>query len=459
MSLAYNHRAALGCWINDMRNEAVYLERWPASVLDDRTVKGIVGCLELASQAGFNEFSVFGLLITYAWPPDIATAVDDVRRRQVNKVLQAAHNRGLKVLYGLGVYSWGFDRIIAGDPEVRGSNPQAMCGSRAKSWQWMQNVVDYILTEFDFDGFHLEASDQGRCTCSSCAQKGDVEYYSELNERTAEYIRNRWPDKVLMVNLCGYLGHGTGRVVAVEELGYLVELGQHLDFLIDPGHLGFYVEEGSRPDLLRRLQCDFGTSGGTWVYPPQRWNRLNWFLPHTMRTGRHIKQLYAEGGRAMEYYMGPVINPGVELNIAFGGRQLSDVGKGSRDILAEVIETLYRPRNVKARDALVRIVQRAEQAYFENWSPQPPPPTESPGELHIAPLLGATPGTAAYLTELWGWPVMNSIGRAAYRRELITILGELTRIEDGFSDGGRLERIKVCINNGIADIDKLDSVG
>ena len=30
---------------------------------------------------------------------------------------------------------------------------------------------DYLLDAFDFDGFHLETSDQGRCTCARCGRK------------------------------------------------------------------------------------------------------------------------------------------------------------------------------------------------------------------------------------------------------------------------------------------------
>lgn len=450
MTRAYHHRAAFGCWINDMRNKSMPYENWPYGILDDQTAESIIGCLELQRQAGFNEFCVFGLLATRDWPMDISSAASADRRQKVNRILKAAHERGIKVNYGLGVYSWGFDEIIKNCPDVRGPNPGAMCGSSPRSWEWMKKVMDFILAEFDIDGFHLEASDQGRCTCPSCAKQGNVEYYSRLNGITAEYIRSKFPDKILMVNMCGYIPFGSH--VSDEDKKHLVTLSRHLDYLIDAGHRGCFIEENSRPEFIRALKCDFGTSGGTWVYPPQRWNRLRWFLPHTMRTDQHIRQLYGNGGRAVEYYMGPTINPGVEVNIAFGGRILSDVSRKHEEVLSEVLETLYKPKTTVACSKIVRIFKRAENAYFGHWSvdrivehDKMPPP----GELHpIVYLLGRSPGPAAYLRD----PYMNSQGRTAYRKELISILDDTRKIENDIGDNSRLRRIKTCIKNVVKDI-------
>jgi len=455
MTRAYNHRSAFGCWINDMRNKAMPRENWPYGVLDDQTVESIIGCLELQRQAGFNEFCTFGLLVTRDWPVDISSAVSEDRRQKVNTIIKAAHERGIKLLYGLGVYSWGFDEIIKNCLEVRGPNPGAMCGSSPEAWCWMQKVIDYILAEFDVDGFHLEASDQGRCSCPSCAKQGNVEYYSRLNGITAKYIRSKWPDKILMVNMCGYIHLDTK--IETADMKYLVDLSRHLDYIIDPGHRGQFIEEKSRKNFIQSLQCDYGTSGGIWVYPPQRWNRLRWFLPHTIRTGQHLKQLYEDGGRAVEYYMGPTVNPGVEVNIAFGGKLLSDVEKDVEKILAEVVEMLYRPKNSAACVQLVDIFQRAENAYFDHWTPDDIAEVEKlgiPGELHpIVYLLGHAPGPAAYLRK----PYMDSGGRTAYKKEMISILNDIRTIESGIAAKTRVTRIKTCIKNTIWDIDSCEN--
>ena len=38
---------------------------------------------------------------------------------QVDRLIHIIHSMVLQLIYGLGVYSWGFDTIIQNDPEVR----------------------------------------------------------------------------------------------------------------------------------------------------------------------------------------------------------------------------------------------------------------------------------------------------------------------------------------------------
>jgi hypothetical protein len=456
MATAFAHRTAFGVWINDMRNQALPNENWPYVVLDEQTIQGITDCLDLAARAGFNEFDVFGLLVSFSWPVDIVSAVDPERRRRVNQILDAAHQRGLKVLCGLGVYSWGFDEIIAHDPAVRGPNPHAMCGSREESWRWMARVVDFILSEFAVDGFHLESSDLGRCTCSECARQGDVQYHSAINARTAAYIKDKWPNKTLLVNMCGY-SQDWSKKVAPNEVQYLVDLSRHLDALIDNGNAGHYIRPEMRADVARQLHCALGTAGGTWVYPPQRWERLRWFLPYMAHTGQHIKNIYAAGGRALEYYMGPTLNPGVEVNIAFGGRLLCDVDRSCDDVLGEVLEEIYRPKQAGALSKLASIYRRAEDAFFANWTPQTPP-GEEPNEIMTNPLFGTTPEPPFYLTENYTYPhAMTRAGRAAYRRALCALLPDLRALDGACADQGRLQRIGICIGAVLADIEAIDA--
>lgn len=453
MALTYNHRVAFGVWINDMRNEGMPGKDWPYVVMDERTVEDIIGCLQLQAKAGFNEFDIAGLFVSHFWPVDIVSAVDKDRRRQINRILEAAHNLGIKVIDTLGVYSWGFKKIIESCPELGVTSKDAMCGSKPESWVWMKKVIDYIASEFEIDGFHLESSDLGRCTCPLCREKGDVEYHCGLNKQTAEYIRSRWPEKILMVNMCGYTGWRP--LCPPEDKKHLLDLGDTLDYLIDPGHLGFFIEEESRREFISALSCDFGTSGGFWIYPPQRWNRLRWFLPYTMKTAQHIAGLYAEGGRAVEYYMGPTINPAVEVNITFGGKFLSDTGKGIKEILVEVIDELYRPKDSSTCNRLADIFQRAESAYFDQWSEDrifKDHARPGPGELHLEPLTGRDPGPARYLK----LPFLDSVGRAVYREKLLLILRDLSKIETCIRDKERIRRIEVCIRATIEDIDSIE---
>ena len=201
----YKHRVQFGAWINDMRNEALPRENWPCKILDDSTEKSIIECLELGRQTGFNQFDVFGLFATDSYPLDIKRAFADKQRKtRVNRILKAARDRGIKNIFGLGVYSWGFDEIIQHDPSVRGPNKHAMCGSAPESFQWQTKLIDVILAEIDVDGFHLESADLGRCTCERCAPINNVQYHCRLNAQTADYIRSQASDKVVSSIMLGW---------------------------------------------------------------------------------------------------------------------------------------------------------------------------------------------------------------------------------------------------------------
>lgn len=450
MPAAYTFRTAQGVWINDMCNRSFPNRQWPCVEMDDRSCEDLKASIRLQAASGFDSLTVFGLLTASSWLPDLRRTVPRRRARQVRAILREAHRCGIKVLYGLGVYSWGFDEIIAHDAKVRGPNPHAMCGSHSASKRWMEKVADYLLDEFDFDGFHLEASDQGRCTCPKCEPESNAAYYSRINAQTAAYIRRAMPDAVLMANMCGYL-RGGEQTIPKSEWSHLQELGRHLDFLIDAGHAGFFIRPSQRRQFIRQLPCAYGSSGGVWVYPPQRWNRRRWFIPYTRRTGDHLASLYAEGGRAVEYYMGPAYNPGVEVNIAFGGRKLGDVDRDNHDILLEVVESLYSPANAGVAKDLARLFEEAEEAFFDSFDPNRLPDGRPRGELHLTSLKGTHPGTAHYLQ------VMDPRDRRAYGRRLRKLLPAADHLERGVKAKTKVRRIKTCIGGVLADIDKVSA--
>ena len=435
----YTYRTAQGVWLNDMRNRALSARQWPDVTFDDRAEADLTASIRLQAASGFDSLTVFGLLTSSNWLPRLEGTVSATRRRRVRRILDAARAAGIKVFYGLGVYSWGFDRIIAHDAAVRGTNPHAMCAARDASRRWMQRVVDYVLEGFDFDGFHLEASDQGRCACPDCAPQSNTDYYSRVNGETARYIRRCDAGKALMVNMCGYLPAGQSMPSA--EWPHLYEMGRQLDFLIDAGHRSFHIEPERRRAFIAGLPCAYGTSGGVWVYPPQRWSRGRWFLPYTRRTGQHLAELYDDGGRAVEYYMGPSDNPGVEVNIAFGGRKLTDTSRADDDILGEVLQTLYRPRDNATAVELAAVFHEAEEAFFAHGQQQ--------GEIHLCPLIGRTPGAPIYLRDR-----MTRAGRLAYGRRLTRLLPRVRRLHGRVGGGARLQRIARCIEATLTDLER-----
>jgi len=447
---SYEHRVAFGCWINDMRSVPVR-EQWPSARFDAQLEKDLLAAMKLQARSGFNVFDVCGFFATHSWPLDMASSVDSDRKARAMRLIQAAHEMGLKVIHGTGVYSWGFEDIIKADPEVAGTNPQAMCGSKERSWEWTRRVLEFILENFDFDGFHLEASDQGRCTCSECSKYGDVEYYSILNARAADYIRSRAPNKLLLVNMCGYLKWG--RRMDPSDYKHLVELSRHIDVLIEPGHYGYFINPADWAGLVPQLHCDFGTSGNVWVYPPQRWDRLRWFLPYTQRTGQHLAHLRSIGGKACEFYMGPAVNPAVEVNIAFGGRFMSDPSWTPLAVLNHVVGELYKPKSTAACQDLAQLFVRAEDAYFNNSAYDLLP--AGAREIHMEPLFGVSAGPAIYLGDKNGQGAMSAAGRREYARQLSAISADAAKLRDSCRDEGRIERIGECIRRVWADIEAL----
>ena len=454
---AITDRIAFGAWINDVRTEPLPFDSWPPVILDDTAERSIIATMELQARSGYNMLDLFGLFAAWGWPVDIASAVDKERDERVRRIIKAAHRRGIKVVYGLGVYSWGFDKIIAYDPAVKGSNSHAMCASKEESWQWQQKIIDFIL-RYDFDGYHLEASDLGRCACDACMKKWPVQatYYNAITARCADYIRKQAPDKYLAAITISWADWNTG--FTEEDKINLVELSRKVDSILDQGHHGQYIKQPERKAFIERLHCKFGTSGGFWVYPPFRCHRQRWFLPYTQKTGAHIKQLYADGGRTTLYYQGPVTNPGVEVNIAFGGRIMSDPSRRVEDVLAEVLEGLYEPKTPAALAKLVETFQLAENGYFSNLDYDADgihlkalPGYPGPGELHIGfgiGLAGATSAVPVYLLE----PNLVDKGRAAYAKALETCLKNVCDLEDKLAAAQRVQRLKNSIYTALDDV-------
>jgi len=456
MSKNFSHRYAFGAWINDTRNSALPTEQWPSKILDDETEDGIRLCLDLQKIVGFNGYFVFGLFATYAWNPDIPQTVDSERMTRVKRIIDYAHETGIKINLGLGVYSWGFDAIIANDPAVQGTNPHAMCLSSDASWQWMKKILDYILDNYEFDGFHLEASDQGRCHCPKCAHYSDFAYYSRANTLCADYIRSKKADAILLVNACGYKEWGT---YLDDEADYqeIIKMSGHIDCFIDNGNLfGGYIHGEYRKRIVKDIRCAFGTSGGSWFYMPQRWDKLRWFLPYVKRTCNYLKDLYIQGGRAVEFYMGATINPGCEMNIYCGGRILSDPGLSVDDLMFEAAGELYGPDSPAVQQAVADLFSKAEEAYYDSWNKEFEA-KKFVGEISIEPLFGTEPGIPHYLDVErrlpWKWVYMTPEGRLAYKSRLNAILETIPELITRVREKEKMARIITCVKNVITDID------
>ena len=280
----------------------------------------------------------------------------------------------------------------------------------------------------------------------------NVAYYCYVTGKLADYLRNKYPNKILITTVQGFGSWGQG--FNQEQMAQIGELTKRVDCLFDQAHHGPYVAPENWAEFIPQRHCSFGNSGDIWIYPPQRWERTRWFLPYVGRTGQHMKEFYQAGGRGVMYYQGPVANPSTEVNIAAGGRLMTDIERSVEDVLAETLEQIYQPKNPEALRTLVKIYQKVESAYFDQWNEKrilEQLKVPRPGELHLTNLFGASPGAASYLME----PLLDTNGRLGYKQGLTEIFKDISRIEYDFNDHGRISRIKQGIDEALTDINNI----
>ncbi len=446
---AYPYPIGFGAWINDLRNEPLPLQNWPAPQFDDATLEGAVRALDVMGESGYRYLDAFGLWATGDYPPDIVSAFrDKPRHRRLERLFTEARKRNIGMILPLGLFTWGYDRIIREDAEVRGKDEKghphahAMCGAKERSWGYIEKLIDAALSQFDFAGVHMESADLGYCSCPECAGRdGAVGYNCRLNVRAADYLKAKRRDLLVYTISINWVPwrlteKGAQQQFTREEFRHVLELSKHIDVFMDQGHRGYYTP----PEWIPQLHCNYGTSGGLWVYHCVRMNRLSYLIPYPKRACNLIKRDYARGARACLYYQGPMINPAVEINSAVAGRIMNDLSRSAEDVLEEVVAAYYQPRTVEACKALAGVYARIEEGYFGRWKPEAIKEAhhmDMPGEFSGWGLFGEEPEIPAHLCEPW----LDKTGRAAYQDELVACLKVLEGIKADFADAQRIARL------------------
>ena len=453
---SFDYPIAFGAWINDMRSDPVPLTDWPAHQFDDCTVDSAIAVMDLMAAHGWKYLDAFGLWATRAYPLDIVSAFQDsARKTLLDRLFQAADQRGVRLFLPLGLMTWGYDEIIAKDPAVRrqdgvaNPHPSAMCGAQEKSWSSIEKIIDTAMQQYPFAGIHMESADQGYCSCPACTGlDGVVGYNARLNVRCADYVRAKYPGTITMTIPINWLPAAMTEVGVTpkftpEEMAHVLELSQHIDIFMDQGHQWTFTPE----DRIGDLHCAYGTSGGRWLYHSARYDRLAFFVPSPRGTVENIQRHHAMGVRACLLYQGPVVNPGVEINTLAGFMAVSDVQRTWEDILGEIIQTKYRPRTPEAARTLRDLLCTAEEGFYSQWVHADqrffdiwkiPPRCE--WKLNDA-LFGTSPDPAMYLLE----PYLTPEGRQLYKAALRTSLTLLDSVRHDFDDQGRIERMRRCL--------------
>ncbi|HLH53310.1 MAG TPA: hypothetical protein VKY92_06810 [Verrucomicrobiae bacterium] len=442
----FDYRLLLG-WINDNCPRPLMGKRWPIIDVNDATVADYRSFFRIAKETGYNGITLWGLYVSHAWPVPLKNALIPERRRIIDRILKEADRHKIKVLFGLGVYSWGFEEIIKHDPTTGrnegrmawGSftpdNGVAMCYHSASARQWMRDIVDLCVNEVGTQGFGFQSGDLGRCYCSECKRLSDVEFHSRVIDETAAYIKQRHPDQILGMSAWGVdLGGGADG---------LKRMTSHLDFLTDVTDQSARKGRDYRRSLTAHLPCALGSLGGAVIVPPQRWERDRWFLPHAQMTARSIKSLHEDGGRAFEFFMGPLNNPQYNLMTRFVGLLLQRPDLSCEQALSRVVDHMFSPKSKTTSEGIIEWLLEVEKAYMGRVG------DISSGEFDFEPLKGETAGEPIYLTRL------SSDALAGYEADLSRLFKELPGLAAGCRRSRELSLITRCVDNVLRDVQQV----
>ena len=423
----FTHRALNG-WITDLATEPDPNAAWPSMRLDEPLLKDYRETFALMRRVGFNEIVIWGLYTANNWPLDMKSAVPPERGRKVEQLIANAHEHGIKVLSGLGTYSWGFAEIIKANPKLHGGNANAMCASEPESHAWMERVLDFVFSRFPIDGVSMQSADQGRCQCARCAKLGDAEYHAQLLARTADTIHARWPGKIAGMSNWG-VSFGNPKDQATFS-----KLSRSLDYMIDYNDSARWGGPGYRREFIAGLGCALGTTGGPVVEPPQHWARNRWFLPTCRAVHQHLQALCADGGRACECFYHILANPSSELTWHVAGRTLVDPQAPLEKHLHAALEELYQPRDADSREALAQFFLEAEEAYLRHL------PKDECGTLSLEPLVGNRPGPPVYLRDR-----LKPEQRAAYAAARERLSSVFSKLQPALQSKPRTDRVRACL--------------
>jgi len=439
MPKQFIHRGYNG-WITDLSTVARPDAVWPATAIDEGLIADFQATYAFLQRIGINEMTVWGFFTARNWQPDIARTIDAPIADQVRTLLKAAPAHDIKVLSGLGLYSWGFDEIIGQNPRLSRGNAHAMCASCDESWDWQRRVIDFIMG-FPLDGVSMQSADLGRCTCDTCQRWGDVEYHARLNDQAASYIKQHWPGRMVGIS------NWSMDFQDPADLDHLVSMTRHADYLIDVNDSLIRCDPAYRRVVAERIApCALGCGGTPNVEPPQHWARDRWFLPTLRRTAQNLQTFYADGGRAAENYMHLIANPGDEISMRLTAAVELEPSADWLDLLAGILDDVYKPVDAVTRSQLVDVFLEAEDAYFDNANPPPL------NVVRLEPLVSSTVGPPIYVME----PIMNRSQRKRYRLALEQLKARAKELTSHVGNGVRMNDVVRSIAHALVDVIDVD---
>jgi hypothetical protein len=438
----FNHRGYLGWLIDLSRTDC--LDEWPSIRLDSSLIGDYEETLEFLQRSHMTEISLWGFFTNKFWEPEVEKTIDEERETMVKKLLIMAHERKIKVLCGLGIYSWGFNKIIQENPNVGcACNNEIMDISSGDSWKWQKKVIDYITDHFEFDGMSLQSADLGRCSCGKSKKYSDMEYHALLNQMAVKYIRSRKPDYII-----GISGWGMN-FSKPSDLKYVKQMTRGVDFLTDVGETAQFMNRDYRKELIRAIApCEYGNTAIPNIEPIQALPRYYYFVPTVFRTGQRIKELYSDGGRACEAYARTRGNPGDEITIEVVAKLLNNPGREISDALEETLQQVFQPENEKVLSELVHIYHDAENAFFNDVFVE-----NREDQYNDIILLMPRNQKVPESTYLKG---LSDTGFNAYKTAMQNIQSRILSISGHVGNQDKMKQLDKCIATIMREINKTD---
>ncbi len=435
---SFRYRVTCG-WIRDLASEPTPTDPWPCIRWDDHLSADQIHFLDVQAELGVTHNLVWGLFIDRSWPTRFEHVISQERADRLHTFIAAAHARGVKVLHGTGIYSWGFDEIIRAHPEVARGNQHNMCPFSPAAWDWQRRVLDFLMDpRWQLDGISMQSADQGRCDCEQCKQRSAAEHHADILVRSAEYVRSQRPDWVI-----GQAAWGLA-VDDPTELPHIQRISQAVDYMIEVRERS--AEGGRRSTITASLAAAFGSVGGVFVEPPQHYDRLRWCVPCGLRSARAIQQLWDDGGRACEYYYRPFANPVEEVSWRTGAYMLREPRARPEVALEAAITAVYGVEGSVAQQ-LTEWFSAAEDAYFGRTDYR-----VGNGPLSLEPLIWqddpAAAGPPIYLRDR-----MSTVQRAAYTYELQQLRSRFAQF--AIPQRRRAEQTLLAIDGTLAEIASL----
>jgi len=150
--------------------------------------------------------------------------------------------------------------------------------------------------------------------------------------------------------------------------------------------------------------------------------------------------LYADGGRACEWFYHILANPGDEVSTWVAGKMLSAPIAGWQKHLDSSVERIYGISRPQVRQDLCEAFLAAESAYFRYISPN------MCGTISLEPLVSSSPGAPVYLAKR-----LTAAQRSEYRQSLGPVRRRFQKLLPDVADKRRMKLILRCIDNAGRD--------